>query len=287
MANEFSIIKDSGERETFSIEKLKKSLRLAHADEAEISAILQALHPHLHEGITSKKIYQEAFRLLRSFSRPKASRFYLKKGLMEIGPSGFPFEHFMAEIFKKEGYYVEINAIIKGKCVNHEIDVIAKKNTEIIFVECKYRNQAGYTVDVKTPLYIYARYQDILDNGYLQDENKKFIGGIATNTKFTDDALAFGLCKNMRMISWNYPSNNSLKDLIDKHGLYPLTCLTTLTQNEKQLLLKKGFVLARAIAEQTDILQMAGIKESRFATIQQEAKQICQDATKNKLYNKE
>ncbi len=271
----FFVIKDSGEKEVFSKEKLKNSLRKAHATEEEISAILLALQPQLCEGVSSKHIYQEAFKLLRRRSRAKASRYYLKRGLMEFGPTGFPFERFIGELFKHKGYLVKIDTIVQGKCVTHEVDVIAQKENEIIFIECKYRNQPGYSVDVKNPLYIYARFQDILENGLLKKEREKFSGFIATNTKFTDDATAYANCKGLQLISWNYPINNSLKDIIDETGLYPLTCLTSLTKNEKQALLNNGYILVREIYNQVSILRAVGVKESRLNAIFKEGEQLC------------
>ena len=42
-------------------------------------------------------------------------------------------------------------------------------------------------------------------------------------------------------------STRSLKEIIDDSGLYPLTCLSSLTQEEKKALLEKGLVLVREI----------------------------------------
>ncbi len=283
MAEAINVIKASGESEQFSLDKLKNSLTRAHASIEEINAITEALLPKLYEGITTKKIYSEAFRLLRGQSNIKAARYYLKKGLMDFGPTGFPFERFVGEIYKHLGYSVQVGTIIQGKCVTHEIDVIAEKNNEILFVECKYRNQAGFTVDVKTPLYIFSRFQDILDNGLLKNEHEIFTGSIATNTKFTDDALSYGNCKGLKMLSWNYPKNNSLKDIVDKSGLYPLTCLTSLTKSEKQYLLENNYVLVREIYNNENLLRSAGVKESRLKLIYTEGAQLCQLFTKNKM----
>ncbi len=282
MAKDINVMKASGQVEHFSLEKLKKSLSRAHANPEEINSIIEAILPKLYEGITTKRIYSEAFKLLRGQSRTKASRYYLKRGLMEFGPTGFPFERFIGELYKHMGYQVEVGKIVNGKCVTHEIDVIAKKENEFIYIECKYRNQPGFTVDVKTPLYIFARFQDVLDNGLLQQEKDHFTGWIATNTKFTDDALRYGNCKNLKMLSWNYPNNNSLKDIIDRSGLYPLTCLSSLSKNEKQALLQMNYVLVSEIYNKPEVLRNAGVKESRYALIYNEGLQLCQQYANNK-----
>lgn len=274
MRNAIIVTKASGVSEPFQIGKLRHSLARARASEDEIEYILEMITPRLYSGISTRKIYQEAFRLLRSKSMHHAARYNLKRGMLELGPTGFPFERLVGELFRDQGYAVEVGIKLPGRCVTHEIDVRAVVDHEVILAECKYRNQAGIAVDVKTPLYIFARFQDLLDNGALQPQ-QKFAGWIVTNAKFTSDAIAYGQCKAMNMLSWNYPAHESLKDRIDATGLYPLTCLTSLTQREKQWLLERKYVLARDVYEQTDLLRRAGVRDSRLPKVALEGARLC------------
>jgi hypothetical protein len=269
------VTKASGLKEPFSIEKLRNSLARSNATSVEINSIVELLSPKLYEGISTKKIYSEAFRLLRRQSKPNAARYYLKKGIMELGPSGFPFEKFVGEIFKNLGYAVQVGKILKGKCVTHEIDVIAEKENEIVLMECKYRNQPGINVDVKTPLYINSRFEDVLANGLLKNTDSKFAGWITTNAKFTIDAIDYGRCKGLSLLSWDYPHNKALKDLIDNSGIFPLTCLTTLTKQEKQWLLAKDHVLVKDIFNNRSLLLKAGVKETRLKYVYEEGLKLC------------
>lgn len=269
------VTKASGLKEPFSIKKLRNSLARANATSVEINSIIESLLPKLYEGISTKKIYSEAFRLLRRQSKPHAARYYLKRGIMELGPSGFPFEKFVGELFKHLGYTVQVGIIVQGKCVTHEIDVMAEKENEIILMECKYRNQPGINVDVKTPLYINSRFEDVLANGLLKNIENKFAGWITTNAKFTTDAIDYGRCKGLNMLSWDYPHNKALKDFIDNSGLFPLTCLTTLTRQEKQWLLAKDYVLVRDVFGNKNLLLKAGVKETRLKHVYEEGLKLC------------
>jgi hypothetical protein len=80
---------------------------------------------------------------------------------MELGPSGFPFEKYVAEILKYQGYRVEVGVIVEGFCVKHEVDIIAEKEAKHFMIECKFHNQPGTFCDVKIPLYINSRFLDI------------------------------------------------------------------------------------------------------------------------------
>jgi hypothetical protein len=245
-------------------------LSRAKATPEEINSIVETLLPKLYQGISTQKIYSEAFQLLTNHSKTHAARYHLKRGIMELGPSGFPFEIFIGELFKHQGFSVQVGKILQGKCVTHEIDVIAEKDNQLNLMECKYRNQPGMAVDVKTPLYINSRFEDVLANVSLQYSDKIFTGWVVTNSRFTTDAIAYGNCKGMQLLSWDYPFNNSLKDWVDRSGLYPLTCLTSLARSEKEWLLAKGYVLVKDIYDNEQLLLQAGVKKTRIKGVMDE-----------------
>ncbi len=94
-----SIIKASGEVAPFYSEKLKHSLLKSGASEEQVENILVQIEDNLYHGISTKKIYQRAYQLLKDSSRPLAAKYKLKRAIMELGPSGFPFEKYIAAIF--------------------------------------------------------------------------------------------------------------------------------------------------------------------------------------------
>ena len=265
-----AVTKASGNIESFSVVKLKNSLARAKATTGEIDAVIETLLPTLYQGISTQKIYSEAFRLLKQHSKHHAARYYLKRGIMELGPSGFPFEIFISELFKHKGYSVQVGKILQGQCITHQVDLIAEKENEIHLMECKYKNQAGIAVDVKTPLYIHSRFEDVLANKLLSYKQRTFTGWVITNSKFTSDAIAYGSCKGMRLLGWDYPLDNSLKDWIERSGLYPLTCLTSLKRSEMEWLLAKGYVLVKDVYHNQQLLLKAGVKELRIKAVMEE-----------------
>jgi hypothetical protein len=274
MKKNIFVTKASGKSEPFSILKLRKSLERVKANKPEIDNIIAKLLPQLYNGINTKKIYSEAFRLLRQCSPYNAARYQIKKGIMELGPSGFPFEKFISKLFEIQGYSVQTGQFVKGKCVTHEIDVIAKKETEILLAECKYRNTQGITVDVKTPLYIHARFDDVLANGSFKKKEESVKGWVITNAKFTTDAITYGKCVGLNLLSWDYPNKSSLKELIDLYGLYPLTCLTSLSKQEKQWLLTKDYVLAKDVYQNEKLLEKAGVSIKRIDSVKTEGAKL-------------
>lgn len=156
-----TVTKYSGDKDLFDESKLKHSLIRSGAKDDIIKRIIDEIKALLYDGISTKEIYKMVFTLLRKSSRPTAARYKLKKAIYELGPSGFPFEKFIEEILKYEGFQTQINSIVKGHCVNHEVDVIAEKNEQHFMVECKFHNTQGIICNVKIPLYIHSRFQDL------------------------------------------------------------------------------------------------------------------------------
>ena len=260
------IKKYSGDLVDFDLEKLKNSLKRTKASEDLIQKIVFAVQNKLYDGISTKEIYQMAYKMLnKRISKSSASRYKLKKAILELGPTGFPFEKFIAAILREDGFRTEIGVFVKGYCVTHEVDVVAKNERQHLMVECKYHNQQGRVNDVKIPLYIQSRFLDIDKQCKIREgDNFKFHQGwIVTNTRFSTEAIKYGECAGLKLMSWDYPENNSLSDQINKHGLFPITSLVTLSKKDKERLLEKEFVLCKDICDNPAILTEAGIDRKK------------------------
>jgi len=269
------IIKASGDKAQFSIERVAQSLRRSGASEELIQKTLQKLKTELYEGITTKEIYNRAFSLLKKENKTSASKYKLKTAIYELGPTGFPFEKFIAALLNHSGYKTKIGKIYQGKCVTHEIDIEAKTDSKLILIECKFHN-AGRNCDVKIPLYIDSRFRDI--KNLRSKENPKLSfeeGWVVTNTRFTTDAIRYGKCANLKLLSWDYPKGNGIKDKIDQLGLYPITVSTLLSEREKNFLLSRDVVLCQELINDTFYLDHLGINNPRKKRILEEMKELC------------
>ena len=267
------IIKHSGQKAKFSIGKLKNSLRKSGAEEALVNEIANNVRDELYQGISTKEIYNRALALLKKKKKGYASKYKLKKAIYELGPTGFPFEKFVGAILFYSGYDVKTGQFLNGKCVTHEIDVVAHKNGQFIVAECKFHSDEGRNCNVKVPLYIHSRYRDILNNyGDGNKEEKPNEGWVVTNTRFTEDALTYGKCVGLYLLSWDFPKDNGIKDRIDRLGLYPITVSTLLSQREKQFLLSRDVVLCKQLINDHFYLDHLGISEKRKERILNEKK---------------
>ncbi len=271
------IVKSNGERALFDEQKLRNSLAQAGAPPATVRYIIGEIEKSLHNGITTKQIYRQAFGLLKKDSNSSAARYKLKKAIMELGPSGYPFEQYIGELLSDQGYQVAVGVIQKGKCIQHEVDVVGERRNTRIAVECKFGNSKDKKVDVKVALYIHSRFNDLKNQWDTESEHegKRFEGWIVTNGSFTEDAITYGTCAGLHLISWNYPPKGSLKELIDVCHLHPVTSLTTLKAREKKDIIDKGIVMSRDLLHMPDIWAMLRISPSREKKVRKEIEGLC------------
>jgi len=291
----FYITKMSGEQELFNPEKLRRSLRKVKTPEEIIEEILREVerNPALR---TTKEIYGFAYNYLKHTKPALGARYSLKQALLDLGPAGFPFEQFIAELFRKEGYAVVTNQIVSGHCIDHEVDLICANKHEQYMVECKFHMRQDLKSDVKVSLYVKARFDDVKEAWEkkgapqyastpkeLGRESHAGIhtGGqfhqawIVTNTKFTSEAIKFALCRNIQLIGWAFPEGNALPDLVAKYGLDPVTALTSLSGSQKKMLIANGITLCREVTQYKTKLRELGFSQKEIDDIVKESSEVC------------
>ncbi len=271
-----NITKHSGELELFDIEKFRMGLHKSGVKDDLINSILYDLSKEVYEGISSKKIYQIAYRLLKRNSKSTAGRFRLKKSLLELGPSGYPFEKLMGRLFEHKGYQTQVGVLLDGKHIVHEVDVWGENSDEVILVECKFHHQQGRKSDVKVPLYIHSRFEDIKD--VFQRENKyigkKITGYIVTNTRFTEDAQSYGDGEGLQLVSWGVGGKNNLQKWIEEAGFHIITALSTATKRQKKELIEHNIILCRDLVNCVEMPPFKEITRKQFKKMKAEAQDI-------------
>ncbi|MFH0798039.1 MAG: restriction endonuclease [Candidatus Woesearchaeota archaeon] len=261
------ITKSNGEQAQFDKNKLLTSLSNAGASRDVAERVLQRVLKQLYDGIKTKKIYSIAFRELRRIDNPVASRYEIKWAIMRLGKmQGFSFEQYMGKLFRKMGYKVKVGQVVRGRNITHEIDLILEKDKERILVECKHHSTPGIWVHIHTPLYVYARLLDVKD---------KFTGAmVATNTRFSDQSIQYAKGVGLKLLSWNYPDTNNLRNMINSSNLFPVTVLKSVDDVTLDRLLKNELVTLPDL-EETPIGYLSKIIGSRKAAeVMKEVKEI-------------
>ncbi len=273
-----NLIKASGDKQEFSEKKYRESLRRSGVSEKLIDEAVKEIALKVAEGTTTKELYEKTHQFLAIKERPSAGRYSLKQAIMKLGPSGYPFEHFIADLLQKQGYKVEVGKTVQGKCVTHEIDVIASKDNECVMLECKFHNRRGTYSSIKTSLYVKARFDDIeiLCKGN-KAPNKCWL---VTNTRLSSQALQFAECVKMKVLSWAYPKDGGIEKMVEDVHLYPVTCLTRLSKKDVRNLIRNDVVTCFDIPNSVEVLRRLGFDNTKIKNLVDEAKALCKGERK-------
>ncbi len=265
------VTKQGGEQEPYDENKIRASATRVGVPENLQNQMISAVRSRLYDGINTNDIYTIIKSFLRESEAPYlASKYNLKNALSQLGPSGYPFEQYVAKLLTAKGYKTTTNEIWQGQCVTHEIDVVAKKDNHTYLIEAKFHSSPNQRTDVRITLYIRARYEDLAANWKGSGE---LMPWIVTNTRFSTDALKYARCRDIKVTSWGFPEGQGIMDLIESTRLHPLTILESLTDGEKRELIALGAITC------TDLLTprfASTIREVKRSHVLAEVNGICQ-----------
>ena len=246
------ITKEDGKEEAFKEEKIRKSLLNSGTDPDVVNSATSKIKSRLNEIIKSEDIYRLVLDHLKKKQPGAAIKYTLKKAIMKLGPAGYIFEKYFAKILEAHGFKTKVSCIMKGFCVDHEVDVVAEKNNKHIMVECKYHNDLGTKSDIKTVLYVHSRFADI-KKACVKDINSHNFSEVwlATNTKCTSEAIKYAECMKMGVVAWHYPQKKNLEDYIESKKLYPVSILPGLKEYNKNKLFDSNILTIQDFLENT------------------------------------
>lgn len=276
------IIDSLGNREPFSWRKVYQSALRVGADKALAKKIASEIQNEVYNNIKTSEIFKKVQEYLYQ-DLPKAGiRFSLKEAIRNLGPSGFPFEKYIGEIFSRLGFEVQLNQHLPGQCAFYEIDFLAKFDKQLIVGECKYHSLPGSRVDLKVALANYARFLDLQEGPFFKQGSLKTLKPrpmLVTNTKFTSEAIRYAECKKMDLLGWRYPENRGLEYVIESNKFYPITILPS---SKGEILQKCGeihLMLAQDLLtiNLSQCAKKTGIPEKKLLALKQEAEILLKD----------
>lgn len=257
------VTKSNGDLQEFSERKIFSSVKEAGGSTKLAKEAIKEIKKKYTKNISTQKILEILIDFLKK--EPGISEKYdLKRAIMDLGPSGFPFEKFFSKILKEYGFETKVGQKLKGKKIIHEIDIIAKKKKKFM-IECKYHNHRGTITKLHPSMYTYARFLDLKKYNF----NTSWL---VTNTKCSLDAINYAKGVKQKITSWKYPEKQSLEKLIERKKLYPITILHSIDENLKHKLFEKNIIIIKDFEK----ISEEELK-TNFNLTEEKAKQIIKD----------
>ncbi len=243
------VTKWNGVKQEYDPEKVLDTLSRYGVTGGEAEEVLADIESKLVPGIRTSRI----LRLLHEKLDEREKTGRLKRDLRSalcMMKSAPDFEEYVRLVLGSVGYGVKPNAVIRGHCVEHEIDGVLERDGEQIYLETKHhRRRHSYT-----PFYVSlsakAKFDDIRRgfeeglNGY--DFSRVLI---VCNTRMTDHARRYAECVGMEHVGWKTPPGGGIDGMITEGGVYPVTILRSVERRERDALSNAGIVTLRQLLE--------------------------------------
>ncbi len=270
------VTKADGSRQLFDGKKVIRTCLRMGASEDIAYAVAKNVERRLYDGIPTKQILQMIFRYMRKYKPGVGHLFDLRKGL-SLMSSKPEFELFVQILLANYGFEVSPNRILRGKCVGHEIDAIAKKNGITYFVEAKHHSSYHALTGLDESRIARAVLEDVTEGYALGDTDLKIDHAmIVTNTRYSDHAIKYGKCRDILQIGWSSPENLSLQKIIEEKKVYPLSCLRGLKYDARLKLVNSGIILIRQLLNEDPLVieRKTGLPRDFIRDLIEKAKSI-------------
>jgi len=245
-----NVLKYDGSKQPFDKNKIYNTCIRMRATPQQSRDVADKVASKVYEGIPTKKILQMIFSYLKEHRPEIKHRIDLREAIsmMRSKPD---FERFIQLLLRAEGYDVDPNQIVQGSCVEHEIDAMAKKGSELVYVEVKHHLQSHTYTGVGVFLEARATYEDILQ-GFKEKKNIYNINRtlVITNTKLSEHAIRYANCRGISHMGWRDPPERSLEQIVEQHNFYPVTLLRGVDRKIIDRLGDAGIVLLKQLDEE-------------------------------------
>jgi hypothetical protein len=131
------VTKENGSRQLFDKDKVIRTCLRMGVNSHIAFEVAGKVEERLYDGISTQIILRMIFRFMRKYKPEIGHLFDLRKGLSLMSPKP-EFELFVQVLLMHNGFEVRPNQILTGKCVEHEVDAIARKDGVTYFVEAKH-----------------------------------------------------------------------------------------------------------------------------------------------------
>ena len=279
------VTKADGRRQPFDRQKIIRTCTRMGASQEVAEKIANQIEKRAYTGIPTKKIIKLIFMYIEKYKPEFRHIIDLREAICLLRPKP-DFELFVAELLRSHGFKVKTNQMLRGMCVEHEIDAIAERTIkdtkgrsvkEALCVEVKHHYKPHTYTSLGVFLEAWATFEDLLD-GYKAGKNKTPFSGliVVSNTKLSDHAQDYAICKKIMGIAWKTPLEHGLERMIEENKLYPITFLRGLDINHQAKLGDVGIVTLKQIVEmdESEIYRMTRIPKIKIRELKQKSREI-------------
>ena len=270
------VTKFDGTKQPFDKNKIVRTCLRMGATQETAQAITDEIESKLYDGISTRRILQMIYSRLKKRKPVMNLQVDLRRSLSLLR-SAPDFERFIQLLLSEHGYEVTPNQIVKGRCVEHEVDAVARKNGKTCIVEVKHHYKYHTPTNLDVSRISRAVFEDVTEAYELGLNNLKIdYVMIVCNTKLSEHAKRYADCRGIHHISWSSPPDHDLQTMIQEKKLYPITLLKGLNAETQNKLATNGIILLKQLTEKTpkELRRQTGVSKEKFGSIVDKARTI-------------
>ncbi|MBI4176966.1 MAG: restriction endonuclease [Candidatus Aenigmarchaeota archaeon] len=234
--------KADGSLENFDGDKIIRTCLRSGLSEGDAETVLQHVGKKAYDKIPTNVLLHIILKEIRKHSEPAAMRYSLRASLASLSPEGVFFELYVKKVLEEHGYVVEHSKITRGKCAEHEIDLIASKDGKKSMIECKHHKNHHTFAGLGEAMVTWAAFEDTAARNNFSD------AWLVCSTKVSAHAQAYASCKNLKLMCWD----NGLNEMVEGPKLYPVTIIGSMRDSSVERAFAAGLLTVRDVANAND-----------------------------------
>lgn len=241
------VTKADGTLQPFDRYKVQRTARNLGIPQEYLEKIADDIEERLFEGIKTVRILQMIHSRGRLYWPSIAYRTNLRRSIALLR-SKPDFEWYVQLLLAEHGYEVGQGRVIKGRCGEHEVDAIAKKNGIVYFIEAKHHFNHHRMTGLDEGRIARAIVEDAQE-GYKTGRNHIVIDKamIVCNTKLSNHAKRYASCWGIEHIGWDNPHEQNLKTMIEDTKAYPITIIKGMNSSIRRKLVRSRILMIKQL----------------------------------------
>lgn len=270
------VIKADGTRQPYDRYRVMRTARNYGVPDDYVIEVAAEVERHLHDGIRTRDILRMIHTYARRYQPSVEGRTNVRRAIGLLGPKP-DFERYVQELLRGSGYEVEGGRILKGRCGEHEVDAIARKDGITYFVEVKHHYNHHRVTGLDEGRIARAIVEDVQE-GYKAGKNHFTIDKamIVCNTKLSSHAKRYAACWDIKHIGWDNPKDENIASMVADMKLCPITLIKGVDAGIRKKLVEAGIVTVGQLLEYSaeTLSKKSGIPVKEMTVLVDRAKRL-------------
>ncbi|WAI02277.1 restriction endonuclease [Methanogenium organophilum] len=270
------VIKADGTKNPYDRHRVMRTARNYGVPDDYVIEVAAEVERHLYDGIRTRDILRLIHTYARRYHPAVESRTNVRRAIGLLSPKP-DFELYVRALLKGSGYEVEKGRILKGRCGEHEVDAIARKDGITYFVEVKHHHNHHRMTGLDEGRIARAIVEDVQE-GYKEGRNHFTVDKamIVCNTKLSSHAKRYAACWDIKHIGWDNPKDENIAAMVADRKLCPVTLIKGVNAKTRKKLIGGGIVTVGHLLEHSPerLSEKTGISETEMTLLVERARLV-------------